>query len=88
MTKEIGDDEFGGCPECGYRDFVLNDGREHWYVCDTHLTRWHIGSNLFSGWRNLTDAEAIEERDQLMEYRPVEASHPEPSGRWCGQSIA
>ena len=62
---------FGGCPVCGKNDGYLNSGRDHWFICDKHLMKWHIGSNLFSSWRDMTDEEATEQADQLAEYRPV-----------------
>jgi len=43
---------FGACPVCGESDGCLNLGRDHWFYCDQHRTRWWIGSNLFSGWRD------------------------------------
>jgi hypothetical protein len=42
---------FGLCRACGKTDGCINVGREHFFVCETHRTYWHIGSNLFSGWR-------------------------------------
>jgi hypothetical protein len=42
---------FGFCPECGKTDGYVNIGRNHWFVCDAHKTRWRAGWNLFSSWR-------------------------------------
>lgn len=42
---------FGGCPRCGCDDGYMNVGGNHWFVCRTHMTRWCVGYNLFSGWR-------------------------------------
>ena len=46
---------FGGCPECGELGAIRNIGRQHWGTCDTHRTRWLIGSNLFDFWRDETE---------------------------------
>ena len=43
---------FGGCPECGATDGFMNVGGNHWFVCDTHQTRWPAGYNLFSCWKD------------------------------------
>ena len=77
--SDITTGEFGGCPECGRADGFLNDGPDHWFICDTHLTKWLIGSNLFSAWRDLSDEEAAEQRDRLREYRQVDPFDPEPT---------
>jgi hypothetical protein len=59
-TKEIDadpDDYFGGCPDCGYpgtNDGFLNIGRDHWYVCHLHRTKWRVGSNLFDASASLS----------------------------------
>ncbi len=67
------DEYFGGCPKCGKTSGFINDGREHWFTCDTHQTKWHVGSNLFSGWRDETEEERFRNRDLLSQYRTVEA---------------
>ena len=73
------DDYFGGCPECGGSDGLLYSGRDNWFFCDSHLTKWWVGSNLFSGWRFLTHEELTEQHDRLFEYREVEPVYPEPT---------
>jgi hypothetical protein len=54
------DNYFGGCPECGGSDGCINIGPNHWYYCKEHRTRWCIGSNLFSSWKDQTKAEQLE----------------------------
>jgi hypothetical protein len=44
-------DYFGGCPECGKQDSILNIWSSHWAVCREHKNKWCIGANLFSCWR-------------------------------------
>ena len=51
------DHYFGGCPECGDQDGYTNVGRSHWIFCIAHRTKWCIGANLFSSWRDETEAE-------------------------------
>lgn len=46
-----GSDEFGLCPVCSNDPEILNVGREHFAICREHKVYWHVGSNLFSGWR-------------------------------------
>ena len=67
MTNdEITTDEyFGGCPECGENNGYLNVNRSHWSVCDAHRTKWLIGENLFSAWRDETEAEWQRNEERL-----------------------
>jgi hypothetical protein len=56
MSKTY-DNYFGGCPNCGGSDGYANIRRGHWFYCRDHQTRWCIGTNLFSSWRDETEAE-------------------------------
>jgi hypothetical protein len=72
---------FGSCPHCKNADGYLNIGRGHWMFCDEHRTRWFIGTNLFSSWRDETEAEQrqyYEEKD-FGNYADVESVYP-PEG--------
>jgi hypothetical protein len=71
------DDYFGVCPICQRHSGMLNDGPDHWFVCTTHMTKWRVGSNLFSGWQHLTKEESFAQVDQLTRYREVKEFHPE-----------
>lgn len=62
---------FGGCPECGGEDGFLNVGREHWFVCARHRTKWFVGGNLFSGWRDEPEEAWQENASRLSGYREV-----------------
>ena len=73
------DDYFGGCPECGKQDGCLNVGREHWFVCHEHKKRWSPGSNIFSGWREETEAKWAANFAVLKGYDETE---PLMVGRW------
>ncbi len=48
---------FGGCPICGKTDGFINVGSSHWFMCAEHKTKWCVGANLFSGWKEQTVAE-------------------------------
>lgn len=65
-------DYFGGCPKCGRDDGFLNVGREHWFACFKHKTKWHVGSNLFSSWREQSEQEWALNAARLAGYREVE----------------
>ena len=67
---------FGGCPYCGGYDIYLDIGRDHWMVCRTHQVRWHIGSNLFSAWREQTEEQRLRNTYELAGYREVESVFP------------
>jgi hypothetical protein len=68
----------GGCPQCGGSDGYLNLGRSHWESCSKHKTKWLIGENLFSCWRDET-AEVWEKNAQLLEgYKEVRPIYPSP----------
>src|SRR5690348_17591745 len=83
-TTIITEDEetpyFGGCPYCHKTDGYINVGREHWFVCDQHQTKWRIGENLFSSWREETLAQQEAEQDAMgFEDRKstrLNSSHP------------
>ena len=67
---------FGGCPHCGQNDGYLNDERDHWFFCDRHKTKWHAGSNLFSGWRDENEGTWLRNRFRLSGYMTVEPVMP------------
>jgi hypothetical protein len=77
-ASNAGDAHFGVCPICHRTNGFLNDGRDHWFVCETHMMKWHVGNNLFSSWRELTDEQRFVQRDALTRYRAVEPFRPEP----------
>jgi hypothetical protein len=65
------DEHFGGCPQCGTSTGVLSIGRDHWFYCDEHRTKWWVGSNLFSSWREMTEAEFDANREHLKDFTKV-----------------
>lgn len=69
--SENANDYFGVCPECGSHDGYLNVGRDHWFKCDTHKTKWNFGSNIFSDWRRESDQQHQRNREVLNTYRTV-----------------
>jgi hypothetical protein len=68
--------QFAGCPFCEFNDGYINDGPDHWFICKTHQTKWRVGSNMFSGWREETDEERLRSRYRLLNYRSVEPRRP------------
>ncbi len=44
----------GACPECGKSDGYFNIGKEHWFICRDHKTKWLGGYNLFDNWKDQT----------------------------------
>jgi len=65
------DHYFGVCPECGKVEYV-NIGRQHWMFCLEHKVKWLIGSNLFSSWRDETEAEWQRNAEVLEGFREIE----------------
>jgi hypothetical protein len=63
---------WGVCPTCAEHDGFLNDYRDHWFVCDRHLLKWCVGSNLFSTWQFETALDWERNRWKLAKYREVE----------------
>lgn len=74
------DEYFGGCPTCGKTDGYLNIGRDHWFVCDAHSAKWCIGSNLFSSWREQSEASWQENAKKLAGYQEVAPIYPRQDG--------
>jgi hypothetical protein len=62
---------FGNCPECHKTNGCSSVGRDHWYVCHTHRTKWRIGSNLFSCWRDLSEQQMLTNAYMLAGYCEV-----------------
>jgi hypothetical protein len=73
----VTNDYFGVCPHCGKNDGYLNVGKGHWFFCKEHRLKWLIGANLFSSWRDQTEAEqrrlydevGLGDFDEYHEYR-------------------
>ncbi len=49
-------------------------------MCHRHKTKWHVGSNLFSGWRDEIEEVWRLNRFRLAEYMTVEPVMPEQRG--------
>jgi hypothetical protein len=64
----------GECPACHRNDGCRSIGPDHWYFCDTHRAKWCVGSNLFSGWKHMTEEEWLENGEYLADYREVKPS--------------
>jgi hypothetical protein len=73
------DAHFGGCPICGCEGNFLNIGRDHWVACPYHRTKWCIGSNLFSSWREEKQADWDRNARELSGYVEVRPIFPKPT---------
>jgi hypothetical protein len=71
-------DHWGYCPECHRNDGLLNYGRDHYMICRTHRLAWHVGSNLFSAWREDSELDRVRQKILLrFGYHKIENSwHP------------
>jgi len=74
------DNYFGGCPNCGGNDGYVNRGKEHWFFCREHRTRWSAGSSLFSSWQHDTKEERQRQWSEIAEYREVEPIFDDTEG--------
>ena len=65
---------FGVCPVCHKTEGYANAGKFHRFYCKEHKTSWSVGSNLFSSWRDQTEAEqrAIWDEIGLNDFENVE----------------
>jgi hypothetical protein len=63
---------FGGCPHCGDTQGYLNVRGNHWFVCDAHRTKWCVGYNLFSDWKDEDPEVWTANTSRLMSYSEVE----------------
>jgi hypothetical protein len=67
----------GACPVCGKSNGYLNIGRQHWFRCDEHKTRWCIGENLFSGWHDENEGIWLQNAARLEGYTVADGfAHP------------
>lgn len=53
--------------------YLLNVGRDHFAVCAKHNAFRRAGSNLFSNWREMTDADFQENAKALLGMKPLGA---------------
>jgi hypothetical protein len=51
------DGYFGLCPVCRKTDGFVNVHSSHLFICKEHKKYWLVGSNLFSCWKDQTEAE-------------------------------
>jgi hypothetical protein len=77
------DHYFGGCPQCGDTDGMRNVGRDHWYFCAAHRTKWTVGANLFSGWRDENPAIWAANARWLEKFSEVEPVLPARDDDWA-----
>jgi hypothetical protein len=73
-------DYFGGCPTCGKNDGHLNVSRTHVFYCLEHRVSWIYGSNIFSDWRDETEAEQREKYRLIEDFADVVPLLPSDPG--------
>ena len=78
---------FGVCPRCHHTDGYVNAGSTHIFICREHKTRWIVGSNLMSSWRNETQDEQRALYDQIG-VGEFEEVYPYCSDLWTGPSAS
>ena len=72
------DDYAGVCPLCGDQKSdersgtFYNIGPDHWAACFICKVRWCIGSNLWSGWRWMDEAEFKENYELLDDFQDAD----------------
>ena len=77
---------FGCCPVCHSKGFLYHVGRDEFMACPDHLLAWGIGSNLFSAWHDMTEAQFEENKSFLSRCEMIappectckEDAEPEP----------
>jgi len=63
----------GICPRCGKSGgLTYYIGRDHWCACKACKVRWFTGSNIFSGWRYMTDDDYEEHYELLKDFEDAE----------------
>ena len=63
---------YGRCPRClKCADRWMNVYKDHWLTCSDCMTKWTIGSNLFSSWREENERKWRENLYRLAGYQEV-----------------
>lgn len=62
---------YGGCPHCRKHDGYLNIGREHWFVCKKHKTKWYCRGQ-FTDMKYETPEGWDRNTEYLKNYQEVE----------------
>lgn len=71
----------GACPRCGKSDGFVNLGKEHWFICRDHKTKWLGGYNLFDGWQDQTVAQTqsiallLNSYNEVLPRRGIDEEH-------------
>ena len=65
---------FGAC-HCGNEGRYFNVSRTHWFYCDDCKTRWSVGCNLFSSWREETAKDWEKNIEKYGGYREIKPAY-------------
>ena len=79
LKRKCEPEHFGLCPACGQAGEYKSIGPDHWYFFARHGLKWFVGSNLFSGWRDLTEDEWESNSNFLSRFRETDPYYPEPT---------
>ena len=63
---------FGLCPDCHAEPAIRNVNRTHVAHCEKCRVKWIIGANLFSSWRDETEADWKDSASLLSGFREVQ----------------
>jgi len=69
-------DYFGACPVCGQGGVARSMGRDHWFYCEQHRTKWWGGRDLFSAEQPRTAAEVVANARFLRGFTEVAPMYP------------
>ena len=61
----------GVCSKCGKTDGFVNLGKEHWFICRDHKSKWLAGINMYEGWKNQTVAQTESIELMLSSYKEI-----------------
>jgi hypothetical protein len=78
---------FGVCPQCRRHDGYANVGKSQYFFCKKHRVKWCIGANVFSSWRDQTEAEQRRIYDEigLGEFEKIEPLGVDIPPEFCGR---
>ena len=77
-NRHPSDSYFGLCPRCGNAGSILHIEADAWGGCHQCQIRWHVGRNILSSWRSMSDDEFARNEDLLARYIELEPVMPEP----------
>jgi hypothetical protein len=68
----------GCCPNCAGIDGRINDGKDHWGVCEAHKVKWFIGTDMWGDWRKPTSTAGLKLLAECRKVDFVRPNDPQP----------